>query len=221
VTPSSFLPTKPAPTLAPHSLRSRWPLAGGALLLALLVGCGGAAPSVKPTDPLDVGRLYPLRKGSIWTYDVDTGQGLPTLAITRVTASDGTRIEVSSGADPIVYERRPDGLFRSDRGVYVLKAPLRKGERWDAGGGAEAEVTDTAKSVTTPAGDFRGCVEVLERGGQAGKQVRTVFCPDVGPVELDSSMQMELSGQVARVHAVLRGYDFSGALSEVAPEATP
>ena len=187
-----------------------------ALSFCVLAACGGAQ---KPTaqGPLDVNRLYPLRPGSVWTYDVDTGQGLPTLAITRVLSSDGTHVEVSSGAAPIPYEIRPDGLYRSDRGAYVLKGPIRQGATWDAGAGAKAEVTDTAKEVTTPAGDFRQCVEVLETGGSGGKIVRTVFCPDIGPVEVDSSMQMELSGQSARVSAKLRGYDFSGVLTQPAP----
>ena len=158
-----------------------------------------------------------MRPGSVWTYDVDTGQGLPTLAITRVTGSDGSRSEVSSGADPIVYETRADGLYRSDRGAYVLKAPIRQGATWDAGAGSQAEVVDTDKHVTTPAGDFNHCVEVRETGGSAGKLVRTVFCPDIGPVEVESSMQMELSGQTARVLAKLRGYDFSGVLTQPAP----
>lgn len=190
-----------------------------ALCLLGLAACGGSASTLKPTETPDIVRLYPLRAGSVWTYDVDTGQPLKTLAITRVTASTDTRFEVTSGADPIVYERRPDGLFRPDRGGYVLKAPLRKGARWEAGTDAEAEITDVEKSVATQAGDFHHCVEVVERGVNTGKQIRTVFCPDVGPVELETSLQMNLSGEVARVHATLRGYDFSGALMQ--PDLAP
>ncbi len=191
-------------------------LAALSLCLAA-AACGGAQSKPTAQGPLDIHRLYPLRPGSVWTYDVDTGQGLPTLAITRVLSSDGTHVEVSSGAAPIPYEIRPEGLYRSDRGAYVLKGPIRKGATWDAGAGAEAEVTDTEKEVTTPAGDFRQCVEIRETGGSGGKVVRTVFCPDVGPVEVDSSMQMELSGQAARVSAKLRGYDFSGVLTQPTP----
>jgi hypothetical protein len=184
----------------------------GLAWLALAVGCGAAPKAAPSEDRLTLERLYPMRAGSVWTYDVDTGQDLPTLAITRVTRAEGTRAEVSSGADPLVYERRPEGLFREDRGTFVLKTPIRQGTRWEAGPGAFAEIVDIAKHVSTPAGDFDGCVEVRETGGTAGKQVRTVFCPDVGPGEVESSMHMELSGQSARVIAKLRGYDFSGAL---------
>jgi hypothetical protein len=66
------------------------------LALGFLSACGGAQPKAATQGPLDVNRLYPMRPGSVWTYDVDTGQGLPTLAITRVLGSDGVRTEVSS-----------------------------------------------------------------------------------------------------------------------------
>lgn len=148
----------------------------------------------------------------MWTYDVDTGGGPPTLAITRVTASGEDYAVVSSGGAPIRYEWRDDGLYRPDRGGYVLKAPITVGARWEAGQGTTAEVVATDKQVSTPAGDFAGCVEVVEQGGATPKLVRTVFCPDVGPVELESSMALEVSGGSARVLARLRGYDFSGAL---------
>ncbi len=158
-----------------------------------------------------------MRMGSIWTYDVDTGQGLPTLAITRVTLNDGPNVEISSGGDPIRYELRPDGLFRSDRDGYLLKPPFTQGATWDAGGGASAEITAVDRDVETMAGSFTGCIEVNETGGANGKVVRTVYCPDVGPVEVDSSMSMSLSGQTARVVAKLRGYDFSAALTVPQP----
>jgi hypothetical protein len=189
-------------------------LAGALISAFFAVACGAAGPQVVPPaeERQTVERLYPLRMGSVWTYDVETGQGLPTLAIARVTRAEGAVSEVSSGADPIVYEHKPQGLFRPDRGIFVLKAPIRKGSHWEASQGGTAEIVDTDKQMTTPAGEFRGCVEVLETGGSTGKRVRTVFCPDVGPVEVESSMQMEMSGQTARVVARLRGYDFSGAL---------
>ena len=184
-------------------------------LLLLIAGCHGAAVAHGGTgDRLAIDRLYPLRVGSVWTYDVETGDGPPTLAITRVTASKDGIIEVSSGGPPIRYEQRDGGLYRPDRGGFVLKPPIAKGATWDAGHGATSEVTDVDKEVRTPAGDFRGCVEVREQGGDSPKVVRTVFCPDVGPVEVESSMKLAVTAVTARVLARLRGYDFSGALGQ-------
>jgi hypothetical protein len=191
----------------------------GVLAATWCLGCGGAAP--KPAgEALGVERLYPLRPGSVWTYDVDTGEGVPTLAITRVMSRKGEQVEVSNGSDAIVYEVRPDGLYRQDLDSYVLKTPVVPGTRWETRDGASAEITGVAQRVNGPAGDFQGCVEVRESGGANQKQVRTVFCPDVGPVEIESSLQMAVSGQVARVLAKLRGYDFSGAL-QAAGTAAP
>jgi hypothetical protein len=194
---------------------------GGALALcvvaglaASLGGCGASAgTSTEKTTAMTVERLYPMRQGSIWTYDVDTGDGLPVLAITRVLSATPERIEVSSGSDPLIYQLRPDGLVRVDLDSYVLHTPLHKGASWDQPDGARAEITDVEKSVSSVAGDFRACVEVLEQGGPGNKHVRTVFCPDVGPVEIESSLSIALTGKVTRVVARLRGYDFSGALT--------
>lgn len=182
--------------------------------LATAFACGGSRQATPEKARTTVERLYPMRIGSVWTYDVDTGQELTTLAITRVTLNDGVNVEISSGGDPIRYEVKPEGLFRSDRSGYLLKPPFTKGATWDAGGGATAEIIATGKSIETLAGPFTDCIEVSETGGQHGKVVRTVYCPDVGPVEVDSSMQMDLSGQTARVVAKLRGYDFSGAMAQ-------
>lgn len=155
-----------------------------------------------------------MRPGSVWTYDVDTGEGLPVLAITRVVARREDRVEVSSGGAPLSYEVRPEGLYRADLETYVLRTPIQKGTRWEGRDGASVEITDVQKMVVAPAGDFSGCVEVTESGGQNEKLVRTVFCPDVGPVEIESSLQIALTGQAARVTAKLRGYDFSAALMD-------
>lgn len=193
------------------------------LLVALCAAChASGAVTGKPGDRLAVDRLYPLRPGSVWTYDVDTGDGTPpTLAITRVTRRDGAEVEVSSGGAPILYQVRPDGLYRPDRRAFLLQAPVKKGARWDAGQGASAEVLDDDKRVSTPAGDFTGCVELREAGGPTPKVVRTVFCPDVGPVELESSVGLTIAGsgtgRTARVLARLRGYDFAAAVAPPEP----
>jgi hypothetical protein len=191
------------------------------LSIALSLGCGSTPKASTSNERLSIERLYPLRPGSVWTYDVDTGEGLPTLAITRVVARHGDQVEVSTGSESILYQLRPDGLFRPDLDSYVLRQPVQKGARWETRDGASAEISDVAKQASGPAGEFQGCVEVRESGGTNQKQVRTVFCPDVGPVEIESSLQIVLTGQSARVVARLRGYDFSGALGAAAEASAP
>ncbi|MET0282820.1 MAG: hypothetical protein ABW352_00040 [Polyangiales bacterium] len=181
-------------------------------IVLLLASCHGGAVKNAGDAKLTVERLYPLRAGSVWSYDVDTGEGPPTLAITRVTHAGEGKAEVSSGGAPITYEQRSDGLFRADRGVYVLKEPLAQGTQWDVGQGGTASITAVGKHVSTVAGEFDGCLEVTESEPAAQKQVRTVFCPDVGPAEVESTITLQVSARGARVYARLRGYDFAGAL---------
>lgn len=181
-------------------------------LCLLLAACHGAHAKHAGDARLTIERLYPLRAGSVWSYDVETGDGPPTLAITRVLSASQGRAEVSSGGPTIVYEQRADGLYRVDRGVYALKRPLAVGTRWETGHGGSAEITAVGQVVNTLAGEFAGCLEVRESEPAAQKQVRTVFCPDVGPVEVESSIALTVSPRGARVVAKLRGYDFSGAL---------
>lgn len=180
-------------------------------------GCGGAAANTGQAAGVTVDRLYPMRPGSVWTYDVDTGEGLPVLAITRVLSAEqgpnGTRVEISSGSESLHYELRPDGLVRTDSDTYLLRAPIAKGTQWDEQDGARAEITSVEARASTPAGEFAQCTEVVESGGPSQKRIRTVFCPDVGPVEIESSVHIQLTGKSTRVLAKLRGYDFSGALS--------
>jgi hypothetical protein len=182
------------------------------IVIALSVACGAAAPKSGVASSITVERLYPMRAGSVWTYDVDTGEGLPVLAITRVLAASNGQVEVSSGSDSLHYELRPEGLFRVDVSSYLLKSPLTAGARWEGHDGGRAEITRIDARASTPAGDFANCIEVVETGGQSDKRVRTVFCPDVGPVEIESSLHIQLTGKSTRVLAKLRGYDFSGAL---------
>jgi len=183
----------------------------GSWALLTLAACGGAAAGGGAQTALTVERLYPLRPGSVWTYDVDTGEGLPVLAITRVLSAEGGKVEVSSGSDSLHYEPRPEGLLRSDVGSYLLRVPLAAGNSWEGQQGARVEITRVDAQASTPAGEFANCVETLESASPSEKRVRTVFCPDVGPVEIESSLHIQLTGKSTRVIARLRGYDFSGA----------
>jgi hypothetical protein len=182
-------------------------------LVLACCACGGAAAQGGASSALTIDRLYPLRPGSVWTYDVDTGEGLPVLAITRVLSAAGGKIEVSSGADSLHYEQRPEGLFRTDAGSFLLRTPIRAGATWQGNQGAQVEITRVDARASTPGGDFANCVEVVESAGATEKRVRTVFCPDVGPVEIESSLHIQLTGKSTRVIARLRGYDFSGAVT--------
>jgi hypothetical protein len=183
------------------------------LSIPLLVGCATTPPPVPTPPALTPARLYPLVAGSVWSYDVDAGDGSSVLAIMRVTESGAGHAAVQGGEGTTRYELRPDGIYRPDRGGYLLKEPLRVGASWPSGGGVQAEIAATEVAIETPAGRFARCFEVLERGAANGAVISTTYCPDVGPVQVVSSLQLT-TGSV-RVIARLRGYQIGG--SNTAP----
>jgi hypothetical protein len=183
-----------------------------ALVALLLVACA-SGPAPRPeAQALTPERLYPLALGSAWSYDVDAGDGESVLAITRVVEAGPGYAGVLGGEGVRRYELRPDGLFQSALGGYLLKAPIAANATWDAGRGITARVAETALAIETAAGRFTGCVRVIEEGAASGAVVRTVYCPDVGPVEVES--RIVLDHGAVQVIARLRGYRIGG-------EATP
>jgi hypothetical protein len=182
-------------------------------LLFLATGCA-STPAAVPTAAITPERLYPMVAGSAWSYDVDAGEGPPVLAISRVTEASGGQATVQGGEGATHYELRPDGIFRSERGGYLLKAPIRAGARWPSGGGMQATIQRMAVAIDIPAGRFKDCVEVQEQGSASGAVISTTYCPGVGPVQVISSMQLQLGHQTVRVVARLRGY-------RVGPEPEP
>ena len=185
----------------------------GCIALLLLAACGPSTPGAEEPggDPFDPHNLYPLADGHVWSYNVDTGTGEPTLAITKVISHVGARVEVTSGGDPVVYEIRDEGIFRPGSGTWLLRAPVREGSEWPSSGGMTARVTSTQATVETPGGTFEGCVRVEESGGEGDRYVQTVYCPGIGPVYLESRMTLTTSEMPVRVIANMLGYNLGGA----------
>jgi hypothetical protein len=188
--------------------------AGCASACVALAGACASAPAVVPTAAITPERLYPMVEGSAWSYDVDTGDGSSVLAISRVTKAHGAQATVQGGEGATHYELRPDGIFRADRGGYLLKGPIRAGSTWPSGSGMQATIQRIAVAIDVPAGRFNDCIEVLEQGSASGAVITTTYCPGVGPVQVVSSMQLQLGKQIVRVVARLRGY-------RVGPEVEP
>jgi len=180
-----------------------------ALLLALSlgVGCGGAAANAPtPRDPLTPLTLFPLQAGSVWTYDVDTGVGLPTLGVRRVVAATETRAVIQNDAgERTEYELRAEGIYEPAREAWILRAPIREGAEWPSGSGRVATIVSVEERVETPhAGTFEGCVRVEESGDAAGREMITIYCPDVGPVVVEVSLTTRLTHRREGSRGVLR-----------------
>jgi hypothetical protein len=193
-------------THAPHLLA--WLLA-----IAVSAGCSGGA-KVRPlaAGRVTPARLYPLALGSAWSYDVDSGDGEPVLAITRVVEATASYAGVLGGEGVRRYELRPDGLFQAQLGGYLLREPIAQGATWNAGRGRTAHVTATGERLQTAVGELSECVTVREDGAASGAVVTTRYCPEVGPVEVTSELTLDHGTVVVR--ARLRGY-------RIGPESSP
>lgn len=164
-----------------------------AALAVLLLSCattnGTTAPAGNPAE-----EFFPLAAGNAWSYDVDG-----TLVILKVQARNGDRAELADFA----YEVRKDGIVRTPPGKYVLQWPATFGREWTLPDGGHARISATDGRVSTPAGDYTGCV-VVEEIDPLGKRTITTFARGVGPVDV-----IVTSGSVV-THAKLRGFTRAG-----------
>lgn len=177
-------------------------------MATLLIACGGGAAHGKGAEgPVTAHVLYPLEQDNVWSYDVQSGDGLPTLAITRVTRVMQGQAEVSSGGQPVTYQMKPEGLWKPATSTWLIKNPVERGHSWPSTQGATATVQATGLRVKTDAGAFTRCVRIVESGGTQGRQVTTVYCPRVGPVYVLSKMSLTVAeAGTVEVTAKLRGY---------------
>ncbi|MEM7138816.1 MAG: hypothetical protein AAF500_19725 [Myxococcota bacterium] len=182
-----------------------------AFVLVSSLGCAASRPSVTE-PPLVIGpeNLYPLKEGNAWSYDIDTGDASTTLATKRVETVHGPIVTVRSGDAAVRYEIREEGVFVLADNAWLFRAPLEEGSTWPARGGRTGRIESTVASIETAAGRFHGCLEVIETGGKLGLEVRTVYCPFVGPVAVDSTMRSDVSDRSQSVRARLRGYNVDG-----------
>lgn len=177
-----------------------------ALSLFVVAACAsveGATTRPSVEDPRD---FYPMQAGNAWSYDIDTGESTTTLAVTRIESFDGHIAVVRTAGTVVRYEAVPDGIRVLGGDTWLLRGPLRAGSTWQAPGGREARLLSTQVTAATPAGTFERCIEVLEIGGNLDLEVRTIYCPEVGPVSVSSTMKSKTSERALTVSARLRGY---------------
>lgn len=189
-------------------------------LASTLTACGPATPEAEEpdVDRLAPTTLYPMNEGAQWVYDVDTGGNEPpTLGIFEVIEASGSQRQIANNrgmnaqgqvthGEPISYRVTEDGIQHVGGG-WVLRGPVELGAEWEAMGGRSARVTDLDATVEVFAGTYEHCVQVEETGGEDGRVVRTTYCPQVGPVVIESSMETELTMRSVSTSARLRSYD--------------
>ncbi len=174
--------------------------------VSLTVACATQQTPRETRAELTPSDLFPLREGNAWSYDVDPGEATTTLAIVRVESFDGRFARVRNASSLLEYEVLPGGIRTATDDAWLLRAPFREGATWPAPRGRTATMSSFDFDITTAAGAFHGCVEVVEVGGELELEVRTIYCPGVGPVSVKSTMRSNTSERVLTVSAELRGY---------------
>lgn len=146
-----------------------------------------------------------MGEGYLWTHDVDTQTGIPTLSITRVTEASAPRfvIQADGSRDRHVYEHRDEGIWDVDASAWLIRDPLALGESWDAGPSRTARITAVGQAVDVPAGHFEDCVEITVQNEQTEGQSRTVYCPDQGPAIVEYRQELMTTGGIT-IHGELR-----------------
>jgi len=160
-------------------------------LAIAVAACGGEAQSRRRGGGrLTAARLYPLKAGNAWSYDVEIDvPGTPDLLTVRVAEVEGRRVVLlRDNADSVILEVRRDGLYWPGKGGYLIKDPIAEGAGWGLRSGSRSRVTSISKTVETAGETFRGCVEVVLESEE--QRVRTVYAPDVGPVEIEEIVRI-------------------------------
>jgi hypothetical protein len=202
---ASFL----APFLAPFVA---WPVARAAVLLASLGVLGGGCASTPvssagaaPQKAGSASDYYPLDAGWKWAYDLDRS-GEHMLAVYQVMERVLDGAIVQAGDEQISYAVTPAGVAQKDGSVvgdFVLKNPIAAGATWPVFAG-NAKVIEVDHKISTPSGDYTGCVVVETLRHDPNRLSRTTFARGVGPVAIE--VQVESQGRfVTTMRASLRG----------------
>lgn len=187
-------------------------IAVAAAAAATLGGCGGPPPPKGP-EPLKntvntpVARYFPAVDGTVHAYDTkDLIGGTTGVLMLRTTVIGDRTIELtSSKTQRLRYDDK--GVLREPQGAYVLRTPLEIGQSWPGGPNVSVSIVKIDVAITVPAGSYRGCIETLDkRVGAVSGTVRSVYCPDVGLVLLESEGRGAGPGQEIHERVELKSY---------------
>lgn len=194
------------------------------MLVAIALGCGGTQREAKPPRAMKYAGVlayYPFENGMQWSFMIYGPPGAPgLLKLDKVIAFDGKTAVVQSGDSSLTYRVAQEAIYREPAHVALLKWPIRLGDKWLGAKGSTVEITKIDAKITVEAGTFEGCVETTERvGGDAAGILRTMFCPDVGPVMVEIHELNAPPGEMA-AHLVgrLRAYGQPVTLAPAPPQ---
>jgi len=194
--------------MRPEVRSKRW-LAAPVCVLALAssaLACSApAAPraAVSPGPaPEGVERYMPLPAGFVYQYDVETDNGEKGRMMMQVSRPRAGLVELDVAGKVQRLEVSPDAVSHATGG-FLLKAPLELGAEWKGQFGT-VRVASVTRAIQTPAGAFQACVETVEEAATPPKRATSVYCLDVGLVQLH--IEGELGEEAGSVETTLRSY---------------
>lgn len=163
------------------------------LAVLIMAAAGCAAIEIERAESAPKRSLielyFPSSEGSVWSYDVDTGEALKSLVITRVVMRQGSHVAINnSGAEPIFYELREEGIFHLASGSYLLKLPFEVGESWRSRDGI-ARIVRVNERVEIDDARYAPCVIVEESRAGSGARVETSYCEGIGVTRIETSLE--------------------------------
>lgn len=143
----------------------------------------------------------------MWSYHIDTGTALPALGILRVVSASGNQASLApDGGEETRYERSAEGIRIAGTDEWVLHEPIAVGTEWVGRGGRRSRIAAIDVHIEVSAGAYDQCVKVEEAGAENRIDQSTIYCPDVGPVVVESSTTTDITHEHVVVRADLLGY---------------
>ncbi|MFB5285417.1 SH3 domain-containing protein [Peribacillus sp. Hz7] len=122
------------------------------------------------TKYLKLANSYLMNKAKVYRYMAEGG--VIREYVYSGKNKDGADEWVVNGEDIEVMRENKNGLYAGYSGLYgieyylELKYPIKKGKSWINGASGEgAAITSVSKTVKTPAGVFKNCIEVQTYNG--------------------------------------------------------
>jgi len=140
---------------------------------------------------------YPLAKGNVWTYRVETGsKGGSSTVEWRVTSTEmfeeGMDYEVwptpsDDDDDAMLLHVSPEGIEDTDDGVLILTSPVTPSGSWTSGDTPPRTFHILSLGQPCSAGPVgsHDCVTVEEQDGAIHLRIVTTYAKGIGPIRYE------------------------------------
>ncbi len=156
-------------------------IAFACIAAAITTSCATVNKGPAGNSRRDARAFYPASPGMVWAYDVETPDSRHSVfTVAKVISVRGDTAILEAGGERFTRLYDAQGVRKGGLRSYLLKEPIEAGRSWAIPPEGKATIVKTDARVTTPAGEFQGCVVVEERAGDI--MVRKTLAPGVGPV---------------------------------------